>query len=48
MMMQGVGKSINVIFDIIDYTVSVRTLSRISWARLWARMPWNADGETVE
>ena len=48
MMMKGVGKSINVIFDIIDYTVPVRTLSRMSWARLLARIPWKADGETVE
>ncbi len=48
MMMKGVGKPINVLFDIIDYTVLVRTLSIIDLARLLAIMAWVVDGETVE
>lgn len=48
MMVKGVGKSINVLFDIIDYTVPVWTSSRMDWATLLARIPWKAEGDTVE
>ena len=49
MMMKGVGKSINVIFDNVGYGGDYLLIeSRRDWARFLAMQEWEMDGETVE